>query len=71
MSYSQKIGQETESPGIVIPRCYQLTFNKEQMQFNIYMIVLIKQSKNNWTEMRKNINLAPQGYTSLKYQHLG
>lgn len=47
------IGQETESPGIVIPRCYQLTFNKGQMQFNIDMIVLLKQSKNNWTEMRK------------------
>lgn len=41
------IGQETESPGIVRHRCCQLTLNKEQMQFDIEMIALIKPSKNN------------------------
>lgn len=52
MNYSQGIGQQTESPRIDSPRIdlhrhHQVTCNKEQMQFNIEMIVFNKQCQNN------------------------
>lgn len=47
MNYSQGIGQQTESPRIDLHRHHQVTCNKEQMQFNIEMIVFNKQCQNN------------------------